>query len=331
VVTSYLPNASENFGIDPNQHTHDERYDIADEFMEVCYKLWEGSWDDDAVLRDRVRQIYADPRRVHPIDHRGKYFSCAGPHICEPSPQRTPVIFQAGSSGRGKTFAARHAEVIFVGGRTKEAVAANVADVRASVTAAGRSQDDVRVVCDTGFIIARTDAEAQAKLDAYQELTSPHGYIAHHSGAGVDLTRYSRETTQEEIIEAGGPGAAHMRRYAYPPGTTVGDIIDNAARIDRKPVVAIGCVERVADQVEEWVEKIGIDGFLCRQYETDGTIRDIGDFLIPELYRRGLHSGTHSGGTLRNRLLGADRVAPTHPAHAHRGMYRGAGTARAAE
>ena len=318
VVTTYLPNASENFGIAHDLYTHDERYDLADEFMEVCYKLWEGSWDEDAVLRDRVNQIYADPRKVHPIYHKGRYFSCAGPHICEPSPQRTPVIFQAGSSGRGKEFAARHAEVIFVGGRTRAAVKTNVADVRAAVAACGRAQDEVRIICDVGFIVARTDAEAQAKLASYQALTSPHGYIAHHSGAGVDLMRFSRETTQEEIIAEGGPGAAHMKRYSYPPGTTVGDIIDAASDISRKAFVAVGSAERVADQAEEWVEDVGLDGFLCRQYETDGTIRDIGDFLIPELARRGLHRGTYRGGTLRDALLGTDRVAASHPAHAYR-------------
>jgi FMN-dependent oxidoreductase (nitrilotriacetate monooxygenase family) len=323
IVTSYLPNANENFGVRPDQYTHDQRYDLADEFLEVCYKLWEGSWQDGAVIRDRLNQIYADPRKVHPIDHKGRYFSCAGPHICEPSQQRTPVIFQAGSSARGQTFAATHAEVIFVGGRYKGAVKANVAGMRAAVAAAGRSPGDVRIICDTGFILGRTDAEAQAKLDSYQAMTSPHGYLAHHFGAGVDLTKFNRSTTQEEIFHQDGPGAGRMSRYPYPAGTTVGQILDWASQLDNgERFVAVGCPARVADQVEEWVEEIGLDGFLCRQYLADETIRDIGDFLIPELQRRGLW-GEAEGSTLRERMFGRDRLLPAnHPASAYRDVFR---------
>jgi FMN-dependent oxidoreductase (nitrilotriacetate monooxygenase family) len=318
IVTTYLPNADENYGVLPGQYAHDERYDLADEFMQVCYRLWEESWEENAVMRDRVNHIYTDPARVHRIDHQGRYFSCAGPHLCEPSPQRTPVIFQAGSSGRGKSFAGQHAEVIFVGGRTWEAVKANVADARAAVAAAGRRREDVRVISDSGFIVARTDAEARARLASYQELSSADGYLAHQSGAGLDLTRFSRETTQEEIISLGGPGAAHMSRYNYPAGTTVGEIMDRALLLDRNPFLSVGCAERVADQVEEWVETYDLDGFLCRQLETDATIRDIGDFLIPELARRGLHRGAYHGGTLREQILGTPRLADTHPGSRYR-------------
>jgi FMN-dependent oxidoreductase (nitrilotriacetate monooxygenase family) len=318
IVTTYLPNADENFGLPPDRYQHDERYDLADEFVDVCYKLWEASWEDDAVLRDRVNHVYTDPAKVHRIDHKGRYFSCAGPHLCEPSPQRTPVIFQAGSSGRGKSFAGRHAEVIFVGGRTWEAVKINVADARAAVRAAGRSQEDVRVISDVGIIVARTDAEAQARLASYQALSSPHGYLAHQSGSGFDLTRFSRSTTQEEIIALGGPGAAHMSRYNYPAGTTVGEIIDRAVLLERNPFLCVGCTERVADQVEEWVETYDLDGFLCRQLETDATIRDIGDFLIPELARRGLHRGAYRGSTLREQIFGTKHLAATHPGSRYR-------------
>jgi FMN-dependent oxidoreductase (nitrilotriacetate monooxygenase family) len=318
IVTTYLPNADENYGVAADRYQHDERYDLADEFLEVCYKLWEASWEDGAVLRDRANHVYTDPAKVHRIDHKGRYFSCAGPHLCEPSPQRTPVIFQAGSSGRGKNFAGQHAEVIFVGGRTWEAVKTNVADARAAVRAAGRSRDDVRVISDVGIIVARTDAEAQARLASYQALSSPDGYLAHQSGSGFDLTRFSRNTTQEEIIALGGPGAAHMSRYNYPTGTTVGEIMDRAVVLERNPFLCAGCTERVADQIEEWVETYDLDGFLCRQLETDATIRDIGDFLIPELARRGLHRGSYRGGTLREQIFGTPRLADTHPGSRYR-------------
>ena len=101
IVTSYLPNAGANLGLG-GLPAHNDRYDRGDEYLEVVYKLWEGSWEDDAVVADTERGVYADPRKIHSIDHVGAYYEVAGPHLCEPSPQRTPLLFQAGSSARGR-------------------------------------------------------------------------------------------------------------------------------------------------------------------------------------------------------------------------------------
>ena len=92
---------------------HDQRYERAEEYMEVVYKLWEHSWEEDAAARDVVNDVHNDPDKVHEINHVGRWFNVPGPHMCEPSVQRTPVLFQAGQSGRGVKFAARHAEGIF--------------------------------------------------------------------------------------------------------------------------------------------------------------------------------------------------------------------------
>ncbi|MBW7459976.1 NtaA/DmoA family FMN-dependent monooxygenase, partial [Paenibacillus sepulcri] len=142
IVTSYLPNAARNFGLD-EMIKHDDRYEIAEEFLEVCYKLWEGSWEDDAVVFDTAGDIYADPAKVHEIAHKGKHFQVAGPHLCEPSPQRTPVLYQAGSSGRGRAFAAKHAECVFVGGQTPEALRFYVDDIRSQAKAFGRNPEEI--------------------------------------------------------------------------------------------------------------------------------------------------------------------------------------------
>jgi FMN-dependent oxidoreductase (nitrilotriacetate monooxygenase family) len=117
VVTGYLPSAARNMG-NEDQLEHDDRYDHADEYLEVLYKLWEGSWEDDAVIRDRESGVFTDPRKVHEIGHKGKHFSVPGIHLSEPSTQRTPVIYQAGASSRGIAFAAGNAEAIFVAAPT---------------------------------------------------------------------------------------------------------------------------------------------------------------------------------------------------------------------
>jgi len=107
IVTSVSHNAAQNFGLD-RIVAHDERYAWADEYMDVVYKLWEGSWDEDALIADKRAGIYADPEKVHRVYHDGKRYRVMGPHLTTPSPQRTPVLYQAGSSKIGRAFAARH-------------------------------------------------------------------------------------------------------------------------------------------------------------------------------------------------------------------------------
>lgn len=113
IVTSYLQSAADSFGFD-QQVEHDERYAMADEFMEVVYKLLEGSWEDDAVEANKKTGIYTNPEKVHKIDHTGKYYKCAGPNLVDPSPQRTPFLLQAGASKAGKAFASAHSECMFL-------------------------------------------------------------------------------------------------------------------------------------------------------------------------------------------------------------------------
>jgi FMN-dependent oxidoreductase (nitrilotriacetate monooxygenase family) len=116
IVTGYLDSAARAIGLD-GQVAHDDRYDLADEYLELVYKLWEGSWDDDAVINDKVKGLYADPSKVRVIHHHGRQYKVDAMHLCAPSPQRTPVLYQAGSSTRGRQFAATHAECVFVNGQ----------------------------------------------------------------------------------------------------------------------------------------------------------------------------------------------------------------------
>jgi FMN-dependent oxidoreductase (nitrilotriacetate monooxygenase family) len=323
VVTSYLPGAARNFSLD-QQISHDERYEIADEYMEVVYKLWEGSWQDDAVLNDRVRQIYADPTKVHRINHVGKYYQVQGPHLAEPSPQRTPVIFQAGSSDRGRRFAAEHAEAVFVGGYTMESLRRNVADVRAAAAAAGRDSAEIKIFSELRVVVGRTEEAARAKLADLQGMSRADGYLAHRFGSGMDLSPYARSEKIEDIIAAGGPGADHIKRYPFPPGITVGEIFDDAARLDRKLMFATGNPVQVADQIEAWVDDIGLDGFLLVQHTTPGTAADFIDLVVPELQRRGRYRKEYEESTLRERFLGGGnaRLPASHPGAGYRRLSK---------
>ena len=125
IVTGYLDSGAKGAG-QTKQVAHDVRYDIAEEFIDIQYRLWEGSWEDDAARRDRTAGVFTDPAKVHRVLHDGEYFHVDAVHLCEPSPQRTPVLYQAGASAKGIAFAAKHAECVFVGGGSRTKMAADV-------------------------------------------------------------------------------------------------------------------------------------------------------------------------------------------------------------
>lgn len=147
------------------------------------YKLFESSWRDDAVVLDKERGIFTEPDRVRQINHEGKYYKVPGPHICQPSPQRTPLLLQAGTSRAGKAFAAQHAEVIFVAGLTPSVVAGNIADIREmAVKKFGRKRDDVKFLAMICPIIAETEEAAKAKWDDLVKYIDMEGIMALFGG-----------------------------------------------------------------------------------------------------------------------------------------------------
>lgn len=167
------------------------RYAVAEEYIRVMYKLFESSWRDDAVILDKARGIYTDPSRVREINHEGRYYNVPGPHICQPSPQRTPLLLQAGTSKAGKTFAARHAEAIFVAGHSPSVVAKNVAEVRQLAKGFGRNPQDVKFLAMICPIIGRTEEEAKAKYEDYAQYGDVDGALALFGGwTGIDLAVY---------------------------------------------------------------------------------------------------------------------------------------------
>ncbi|MGE3918823.1 MAG: NtaA/DmoA family FMN-dependent monooxygenase, partial [Hyphomicrobiaceae bacterium] len=175
IVTGYLDSAARGMG-DSRMIGHDDRYDLADEYMEAVYRLWEGSWRDDAVQPDRSGP-YADPAKVRRVRHEGRRFKVDAIHLAEPSPQRTPVLYQAGASVRGRQFAARHAECVFLAEQSPASLAATVADIRAQAAALGRDPQDVLMFQLATVVVGRTEKEARDKLEDYRRYSSVEGAI----------------------------------------------------------------------------------------------------------------------------------------------------------
>ena len=317
VVTSYLPNAARNFGLDGEMPKH-TRYERADEYLDVLYKLWEGSWDDDAVINDRENRVYTDPDKVRYIHHEGEHFKVAGPHLSQPSLQRTPVIYQATGSPEGIEFAGRHAEVVFTGGRTVEDFQKNAQEMRDAAIRQGRNGTDIRFIVQAGVVVGRTDAEVAEKLQAYRENTSVDGILAHGS-LPFDLTAYPADTTIAEVIEDFGP---HPMLSSMKPDATVDQVLTQIAAGREGRFFVAGTPLEVADQIERWLDDDGIDGINLRQYHSFETARDFIDLVVPELRKRGrMREAYTEGETLRERLFGEgqSRLPERHVASRYRG------------
>jgi long-chain alkane monooxygenase len=316
IVTSYLPNAARNFGLD-GEVEHDTRFEIADEYLDVLYKLWEGSWDEDAIVADRENNVFADPAKIRPIDHRGTYFSVEGPHLPSPSRQRTPVLFTATASGAGTKFAGKHAEVVFTGGPNASFLKQTMAGIRKAAVEAGRREDDVRFITKAGVIVGRTEAEAAAKLAEFERLTSSEGYLAHAS-LTFDPTAFPPETKLRDVADGDG-GIGRWR--AFDPEQTVGEFLARFGDLSRHPLFVAGTPEVVADTIEEWLDDVGIDGINLLQYHSYGTARDFIELVVPVLRERGrLRTAYDENESLRDRIFGAgDRLPDRHYATRYRG------------
>ena len=299
IVTGYLDSAAKAMGL-TEQVEHDRRYDQADEYLEVLYKLWEGSWEDDAVLNDPVQRIYARPDKVHKVKHAGEFYQVEGYHLCEPSPQRTPVLFQAGSSERGLAFAGRHAECVFISGQTKAATKAQVDKVRASAVAAGRNADDIKLFMGINVIVAPTEAHAQAKRDEYLSYASAEAGVAHFSSStGIDFADYALD----EPIQ-------HVKSNAIQSATNVLKNNDWTRRklleqhaLGGRYITLVGSPEQVADELESWINETGLDGFNLTRIVTPQSYVDFIDLVVPELQRRGSYKTAYDSGSLRQKLF----------------------------
>lgn len=320
IVTGYLDSAARGMG-KPGQKAHDDRYDVAEDYMEVVYKLWEGSWQDDAVLRDRARSVFADPAKVHRVTHQGPHYQLDAIHLSEPSPQRTPVLYQAGSSPRGREFAARHAECVFVSGPTAKVIAPRVAAIRKLAAEVGRNPAEILMFSMMTVVLGRTEAEAKAKYQEYLRHVSPEGALTLMSGwTGVDFSSYRLDEEVRHVENEAGRTAMDNITRADPDRVwTVREVAQHVAIGGIGPLV-IGTPETVADAIEAWVDETGVDGLNLAFAVMPESFEDIVDLLVPELTRRGRYKREYNAGTLREKLFGEDRArlqAP-HPAAGYR-------------
>ncbi|PUA20496.1 LLM class flavin-dependent oxidoreductase [Glaciimonas sp. PCH181] len=302
IVTGYLESAAKAMG-QAEQLPHDQRYDRADEFMEVVYKLWEGSWEDGAVPRDRKQRIYAHPDRVHKIDHRGDYYRVEAHHLSEPSLQRTPVLYQAGSSGRGQIFAGRHAECVFISSQTKDAARQLVISARQAALDQGRAATDVKIFMGLTVVVAPTEKEAWELYGDYVSYASPEAGLAHFSsGTGIDFSKYELD---EPIRNVKSNAIESLVKTITNPDLawTKRKLLKQLELGGRYPVI-VGSPSQVADALEEWIQATDIDGFNLTRTVSPESFEAFVDLVIPELQRRGVYKTDYENGTLREKLFG---------------------------
>jgi FMN-dependent oxidoreductase (nitrilotriacetate monooxygenase family) len=318
IVTGYLDSAAKGAGKE-RQTAHDDRYAIAEEYLEVVYKLWEGSWADDAVAADAERGVFARPERVRKIRHDGPHFKLDAPHLSEPSPQRTPVLYQAGTSPAGRAFAARHAECVFMSGPSKKIIAPRVAAIRKLARQAGRDSAEILMFAMMTVIVAPTDAEARAKYADYKLYADPEGALTLMSGwTGVDFSRLNPDQIVEHVeSEAGRTALENITRADPDRRWTVREVAEHVSIGGIGPVL-VGSPATVADELESWIEETDLDGFNLTFVVRPETFENVVDLLVPELQRRGRYKTTYAEGGLREKLFGRARLNERHPAAQYR-------------
>ncbi|MEN5200733.1 LLM class flavin-dependent oxidoreductase [Pseudomonas wadenswilerensis] len=316
IVTGYLDSAAKAMGLD-QQPEHDRRYDQADEYLQVLYKLWEGSWEDGAVVNDRQQRVYARPDKVHKVNHQGEFYRVEGYHLCEPSPQRTPVLFQAGSSERGLSFAGSHAECVFISGQNKAATRAQVDKVRAAAVAAGRDPQAIKVFMGLTVIVARTEEQAKAKHAEYLRYASAEAGVAHFaSSTGIDFSEYELD---EPIQYVKSNAIQSATKNLQNNDWTRRKLLEQHA-LGGRYITLIGSPTQVADELESWIAETGLDGFNLARTVTPESYVDFIDLVIPELQRRGSYKTAYEQGSLREKLFASDQphLPADHPGASYR-------------
>lgn len=304
IVTTAGLSAAQNFGLDAIP-AHAKRYERAEEFVEVVLKLW-NSWDADAVVNDPRSGVYADPAKIHAIDHVGPFFSVKGPLNVPRTPQGHPVLVQAGSSEDGRAFAARFAEAIFTAHQTLASAQEFYADIKARAVQLGRLPGEVKVLPGISPFLGGTEAEALALEREFNELTVPeYGLEQLHSLTGIDFSSYPLDgpvpvSAFGSLSEVEGA----QSRYALVldivrrERPTIRQLLHRLAG-GRGHWVLAGTPEQVADEIARWFLSGAADGFNVMPPYFPGGLVDFVEQVVPILQGRGLFREEYEGVTLR--------------------------------
>ncbi|SNS66455.1 LLM class flavin-dependent oxidoreductase [Rhodococcoides kyotonense] len=305
-VTTFEHRAGRNFGID-ELPDRDERYGRAAEFVDVTVGLWD-SWEDDALVGDQSEAHFADPQKVHALQHQGEFYSVAGPLNVIRSPQGRPVLVQAGSSPQGIEFAARHAEVIYGTQFGLEGAASFSDAVGRGALAAGRQRSDVKILPGLVPLVGSTEAEAREKFDELQARLHPDhdAFTSFARWLGfepddLDIDAPLAERHLRLPADRNGPqGFFHtLTRYASTTGATVRELLSQFLGGHR---VVTGTPESIADHIETWSRSGDVDGFTIVPAVLPTSLEDFVDDVVPVLQRRGLFRTEYASNTLRGNL-----------------------------
>jgi len=313
VVTSLNDSEAHNMGADDHLE-HDLRYDRADEFLEIVLSHWD-SWGDDAIIQDRESGIFADATKVRRLDHKGKWFKSRGPFTVPRTPQGRPVLIQAGQSGRGKSFAARWGDLVFVIYPNMEVAKRGYRDFKKQVAASGRDPATVRICPAVYCIVGETEAAAQEKRALIDGLAKPVDGLSLLSEAlNYDFASKGLDDAFTDDELAGIKGLQALRdRVVASSGKrnpTLRDFVEITGRgTIREFPVFCGTPKRVADEMQAWVEASACDGFVLAATHMPGTYEEFVRLVVPELQRRGVFRKEFTGTTLRENL-GLPRAAP---------------------
>lgn len=311
VVTSVNDSEAQNFGIEMHLG-HDERYDRAEEFIEVVADLWD-SWEDDAIDPDRATGHFADPAKVHEIERAGEYFNVRGPLTVPRPPQGRPPIIQAGQSARGRKFAARWADLIFTGDPSRAIAAEHYADQKGLIAEEGRDPARIRVLPMAYTVVGETEAIAREKeAMLMEELVDPIASLAllsevtNHDFSDMDLD----DPVTDELIDnvSGVRGLVQgVKRHLGDETMTLRHLAGHRATLLQGPRF-VGTGAQVAEEMSDWYESECCDGFVVAATHFPGAFEDFTRMVVPELQRRGRMRTEYEGTTLRENL-GLDRPA----------------------
>lgn len=304
IVTTFVPDVAANFGLE-NLPKGDERYQRAEEFVDVVIKLWE-SWEAGALVGDKLSGRFADASRVHAIDHKGEHFNVRGPLTLPRSPQGRPLLFQAGASGRGRDLAARVADVVFTAQNTLAGAQRFRTDIRRRAAGFGRDPDRIRILPGLVLVLGGTETEAKRRKDRLDELAGDAELRKLALRVGVPVAALDLDKPLPlDLIAAndGFRGSEGFRAVAVELGSaqrlTVREIL---YRNGGGHLQIVGTPEQAADTIALFHSEGAADGFNLMIDVVPSGLADFVTHVVPLLQRRGLFRRDYRGATLRENL-----------------------------